>query len=249
MRFVLVHGGFHGAWCWDRVRPELEGLGHDVVAVDLPGAGERMEEKATLASWRGALREVIEDGDVVVGHSLGGLAISVAADEVPDKIGRLVYLAASVPLEGESISTATNADSLAGWTDVVGLPYEAFAEVVEHPVQGPCLRFTRPDATAALFYHDCAPDDRAWAYEHLTPLAMELASEPFNLPRFWSAPIPRDVIICTDDRSHQLQTDRDSLERLGVTLSFGIASSHSPFISRPAETATLLDLCASGTLS
>jgi hypothetical protein len=78
----------------------------------------------------------------------------------------------------------------------VGLPYEAFVEVVELPAQGPCLRFTRPEATAALFYHDC-----------------------------------------------------DSMERLGVTTSFGIASSHSPFISRPRETAELLDLCARGTLS
>jgi hypothetical protein len=78
---------------------------------------------------------------------------------------------------------------------------------------------------------------------------LDLASEPFHLPRFWSAPIPRDVIICTDDRSHRLEIDRDSLERLGVTLSFGIASSHSPFISRPADTAKLLDRCAAGTLA
>jgi pimeloyl-ACP methyl ester carboxylesterase len=84
-RFVLVHGAFHGAWCWDRLTPELERLGHTAVAVDLPGCGDRLGEKASLASWRGALRDVIEDGDVLVGHSMGGFVISLAADEVPDR--------------------------------------------------------------------------------------------------------------------------------------------------------------------
>jgi hypothetical protein len=78
---------------------------------------------------------------------------------------------------------------------------------------------------------------------------LALADEPFPLPRFWSASIPRDFVICTDDRGHQLQTDRDSMQRLGITTSFGIVSSHSPFVSRPVETAKLLDLCARGTLS
>ena len=100
-RFVLVHGGFHGAWCWAKLTPELEALGHKVVAIDLPGAGERMREKSTLATWRGALRDVIDDGDVLVGHSQGGFAISLAADEVPDKVGRLIYLSAAVPIEGD----------------------------------------------------------------------------------------------------------------------------------------------------
>src|SRR5215831_2799076 len=104
MRFVLVHGGNHGAWCWDKVTPELEQLGHSALAIDLPGCGERLKETASLASWRGALGEVVEDGDVLVGHSMGGFAISLGADEVPDRIGRLIYLSAAVPVEGEAMN-------------------------------------------------------------------------------------------------------------------------------------------------
>jgi pimeloyl-ACP methyl ester carboxylesterase len=248
VRFVLVHGGFHGAWCWNRLVPELENLGHDVVAVDLPGAGGRLAEKATFAAWRGALREVIDDGDVLVGHSMGGFAISLAADEVPERIGRLVYLAASVPIEGSTIGTSTNPNTVAAWAEVVGMPYEDFTEVVELPVQGPCLRFTRTEATSRLFYHDCTPADQEWAFEHLTPLALELGNEPFHLPRFWSAPIPRDFVVCTDDRTHQLRADQESMKRLGLTTSFAIRSSHSPFVSRPVEAAGVLDRCARGTL-
>ena len=85
VRFVLVHGGFHGAWCWDKLVPELEAFGHEALAIDLPGSGERLEEKANHASWRAAFRDVVEDGDVLVGHSQGGFAISLAADELPEK--------------------------------------------------------------------------------------------------------------------------------------------------------------------
>jgi pimeloyl-ACP methyl ester carboxylesterase len=49
MRFVLIHGGFHGAWCWSRTVPELERLGHEAVAVDIPGHGARVHEPATMA--------------------------------------------------------------------------------------------------------------------------------------------------------------------------------------------------------
>ena len=59
MRFVLIHGGYHGAWCWDRLTPELEELGHQALAIDLPGCNERVEEPASLKSWRGALRDVV----------------------------------------------------------------------------------------------------------------------------------------------------------------------------------------------
>ena len=143
MRFVLIHGGYHGAWCWDRLTPELEELGHQAVAIDLPGCNERVEEPASLKSWRGALRDVIEEGDVLVGHSMGGFAISLGADEVPDKIGRLIYLSAAVPIEGEAMNAATSDNVATDWPSVVGMPYDDFIEMVELPNQGPCVRLTR----------------------------------------------------------------------------------------------------------
>ena len=69
MRFVLIHGGFHGAWCWSRTVPELERLGHRAIAIDLPGHGARRDERSTLADRRDAILHVLEPGDVLVGHS------------------------------------------------------------------------------------------------------------------------------------------------------------------------------------
>ena len=246
MRFVLVHGGYHGAWCWTKVIPELQALGHDVVAVDLPGAGERVNEKATISSWRAAMAEVIQDGDILVGHSMGGFVISLAADEVPEKVGRLIFLSAAVPIEGMAMTDTTPIDDY--WTRITGLTFDQYAKVVDLPTQGSVIAMTSPDASNKLFYHDCSAEDQAWAFEHLTPLPMEATTTPLNLPRFWQAPIPRDYILCTDDRSHPIQWDNEFMQRLGLSVNFGIISSHSPFISRPTETAKLFDACARGAL-
>jgi pimeloyl-ACP methyl ester carboxylesterase len=248
VRFVLVHGGYHGAWCWEKLTPELERLGHSVLAIDLPGSGERLAEKATHASWRAALRDVIDDGDVLVGHSMGGFAISLAADEVPDKVARLVYLSAAVPIEGKPMGDAVS-DTTGDFAASAGMPAEDFIAMVEVPEQGPCVQMTKQQAANAIFYHDCTPEDQDWAWANLTPLPIGPALEPFHLPNFWDAPIPRDFVLTTDDRSHPIAHDNLFMERLGLTTAFSIVSSHSPFISRPAETAILLDRCAAGTLA
>ncbi|WP_063712971.1 alpha/beta fold hydrolase [Nocardia jiangxiensis] len=109
MRFVLVHGGFHGAWCWGRTISELRQLGHDAIAIDLPGHGDRRDQRSTLSDRRDAIVEAVEPGDVLVGHSSGGYDITVAADVIPELLRHLVYLAASLPLEGRTLLEATGA--------------------------------------------------------------------------------------------------------------------------------------------
>jgi pimeloyl-ACP methyl ester carboxylesterase len=228
--------------------PELEALEHEALAIDLPGSGERLEEEANHTSWRAAFRDVVEDGDVLVGHSQGGFAISLAADELPEKIGRLVYLAAAVPIEGEAMGAATSG-STELWPETIGLPVEDFMSLVDIPGQGPCVSITDPRAANKVFYHDCDPDDQAWAFSHLTPLPLAPTLEPFVLPRFWTARVPRDYILCTDDYSHTVASDNEFMRRLGLSTCMSVLSSHSPFISRPVETARLLEACASGVLS
>jgi pimeloyl-ACP methyl ester carboxylesterase len=107
VRFVLIHGGFHGAWCWDRLIPEIERLGHEALAIDLPGHGERRSQPSNLTNRRDAILEIIQAGDVLVGHSGGGFDITLAADAASDKIGHLIYLAAGLPIEGRPLVEAT----------------------------------------------------------------------------------------------------------------------------------------------
>ncbi|MFY1599596.1 alpha/beta fold hydrolase, partial [Micromonospora sp. WMMD737] len=72
MRFVLVHGGFHAAWCWEKTVAELRALGHEAVAVDLPGHGALVDQESTLANRRDAVVTAMQSGTgpcVLVGHS------------------------------------------------------------------------------------------------------------------------------------------------------------------------------------
>ena len=103
--FVLVHGGFHGAWCWE---PLIAHLAGPAVAVDLPGRGARPVQVASV-TLDDCVRAVIDDADaagfdrfVLVGHSLGGLTVTETAVRFPDRVAAVVYVAALIPRVGQS---------------------------------------------------------------------------------------------------------------------------------------------------
>jgi len=111
---VLVHGGGHGAWCWE---PTVAELTHEVLAVDLPpvsirGGARRLDpvpegESLTLADWAGAVLDAATaagwDRFVLAGHSLGGATIAEVARRAPDRVAHVVFVSAVVPEEGGSV--------------------------------------------------------------------------------------------------------------------------------------------------
>jgi pimeloyl-ACP methyl ester carboxylesterase len=241
MRFVLIHGGFHGAWCWRLLVPELERLGHEAIAIDLPGHGERRDERSTLADRRDAIVRVLREGDILVGHSGGGYDITLAADAAADLIGHVIYLAAGLPLDGRTILEATG--GAASDTDDGGVSRLMTDETG-------MLRFIRPGAggrmecvdfegTRDFFYHDCDIETARWAFGLLTPAPAEFLLETVSLPRFWQANLPRSYVLCTQDRAKPHSMSMQVAARLGVE-PLTIDSSHSPFLSRPRELAGLL---------
>jgi pimeloyl-ACP methyl ester carboxylesterase len=108
--FVLVHGAWHGGWCWKRVRKALQALGHDVFTPTLTGVADRAHLLSPQVDLETHINDVVnlirweELSDVVLcGHSYGGCVISGVADRVPDRIGALVYLDAFVLENGQSV--------------------------------------------------------------------------------------------------------------------------------------------------
>ncbi len=108
--FILVHGGWHGGWCWDRVCPLLRTAGHDVHAPSLTGFGDRAHLSSPENSLQLHIQDIVSlieshelDNVVLVGHSYGGMVITGAADRLPARIKRLVYLNAFVPEHGRSL--------------------------------------------------------------------------------------------------------------------------------------------------
>jgi pimeloyl-ACP methyl ester carboxylesterase len=109
--FVLVHGAWHGGWCWKKVAPLLRAAGHDVYAPTLTGLGERshlLSRDVGLDTHIADIRAVLEYEDlhnvILVGHSYAGMVITGVADKSAGRIGRLVYVDAFLPENGKAVS-------------------------------------------------------------------------------------------------------------------------------------------------
>jgi pimeloyl-ACP methyl ester carboxylesterase len=239
MRFVLIHGGFHGAWCWSRTIPELERLGHEAVAIDLPGHGSRADEVRTFDGRLTAISSVLLSGDVLVGHSGGGFDITMAANAAPDLVGHVIYLAAALPREGRTFSEAlVQRDGAIDSNDAVD-EVTGMMKYLDFGDNG-SMWFNAAEGARQLFYHDCDDATVQWAFELLTPEAPGPDGDrPLFVPKFWEANLQRSFITCSEDKAQPRWLADLVAHRLGVE-PLVIGGSHSPFLSRPAELAALL---------
>ena len=224
--FLLVHGAWHGAWCWQRTADALRAAGHDVTAIDLPGHGEdpTPPSEVTLQHYVdriGAALAAIDGDAIVVGHSMGGIAITAAAEAFPDDIATLVYLTAFLPRNGESLLALEDRNPTP--TIPPGL-------VISETEPTATLR---DDLLVPLFYHDCTEADQQFAVAHLTAQALAPLSTEVMVTEERFGSIPRIYIECTDDRAISIELQRDMQAASGVERVISIDSSHSPFLSMP----------------
>ena len=217
---VLVHGAWHGSWCWARVAPLLEQSGFLVRAVDLPSTGIDPPPGADLSGDAEAVRAAIDalPGEVLVcGHSYGGMVISHPAVGAHPRVAQLAYLCAFVPERGQSLF-AMGEGKPAPWIDVdeqgVSLPDLAQA--------------------AALFFGDCDANTQQWAVGRLRPQPTAPFAEPIEDPA-WRH-IRSTYIVCTLDRVMPLELQR-GLFAPRTSRAIELEASHSPFLSRPGQLA------------
>jgi pimeloyl-ACP methyl ester carboxylesterase len=211
---VLVHGAWHGAWCWDGVVAELRARGQSVVAVELPFQG-----------WRGDVTEARQAivaagaGSVVVGHSMGGLVVSEAARGVRS-VSQLIYLAAFMLDVGEDTAPlmAEHESELLG-----AVSLEADGVTVDR-------RKARE-----LFFGDSDDAVVSSVVERLRPMvgdAPALVAEP----PAWRD-VPSTYVVCTRDRALPPSLQRRMAARAGSVVEW--PTDHSPFLTRPADIAEL----------
>ena len=233
--FVLVHGAYHGAWCWYKLETVLESRGHDVVTFDLPGHGVDTTPvgQITFDDYVQAVCSAIDESDepiVLVGHSMSGMVITQAAERCPESIGTLVYLTAYLPADGESMLDQRVEGSFVS------------QQFVAHEELG--VGAIKPDALEELFYADCSPTDVTLARslvraEPLDPLRAAIDITP---ERFGS--IPRVYIRCEEDRAITAEQQRRMIDERGCDRELMIDASHSPFLSMPTATADVLETAA-----
>lgn len=232
--FVLIHGAWHGAWCWAATAAELEKAGHRVVAVDLPSHGNdrTAAQDVTLDSYAQAIANVVRaqrEKVVLVGHSMGGMAISAAAELVPDRIRRLIYLAAFLPRDGESLIALEERN-----------PRPSVPPAMVMKDGAPTVTL-RPEKLTELFYHDVAHHEAEAAKSKLTPQPLAPVAAPVKLTGERFGRVPKAYVECLYDKAISIELQRDMIAKTPVEQVVSIAASHSPFLSAPVLTAQVLE--------
>ena len=241
--FVLVHGAWHGGWCWRRVVDALHGAGHRAHAVTLTGLGERAHLLSSLITLETHIEDVAnaieaeEFGDVVLAvHSYAGMIGTAIADRMPQRLKHLVYVDAVVPKPGESWSS-THAS--------------ATREARLAAAQGsPDYSFPAPDP--AVF--GLAAEDHEWVRRRQTPHPGHTYQASLDFDPRRVASVPRTFVDCVKPRLGTIDSIRPRVRDAnfwdGAWMAGGgsrvveLQTGHDPMVSAPAELARILADCA-----
>jgi pimeloyl-ACP methyl ester carboxylesterase len=223
--FVLVHGAWHGAWCWELLIAELERRGSRAVAVDLPS--DDPEADASRYAELVAAECGRQDGPVtLVGHSLAGLVLPRVALRRP--VDRYVFVGGVVPLPGHSLAEQFGVEAIKAEPDM----HATVNDELERSY------WPDPDQAIAGLYDDCPRELAEWAASKLRPQARAAPREPFA-----AAELPRlegGFVVSRGDRMFSPDWMRTAArDRLGME-PVELDGGHSPMLSRPAELADLL---------
>jgi pimeloyl-ACP methyl ester carboxylesterase len=227
---VLVAGAWLGGWCWKRVAPILRAAGHDVYAPTLTGLGERCHLAHPGIDLDTHVQDIVnvldfEDLDraVLVGHSYSGMVITGVAERVPARLVHLVYVDASVPLDGESM---------------FGKGPSRFQTFVEEAARsrGDGWRWPLPELEELSTFASLAglsDADRRWFQSKAAAQPLKTMTQPLRVANSLAQAIPRTYIQCTDAPRESIRQDSRWQHR-------EVATGHWPMISTPRELAGLL---------
>lgn len=234
--FILVHGAWQGAWVWEGVRAGLIMHGHNVFTVDLPGSGDDVTppNEVSLASYAARVQSVIESSAapvILVGHSMGGIVVSQAAERLSSKIARLVYLCAFMPCDGDTLMSLNS------------LIPSAHAPTLEIDAQS--LTGRLPSGTVTpKFLHDADIGVATWAAGKFKPQALAPLNTPLELTPEAYGTIPRDFVICSQDHAIAPALQWLMIQRAPCQNVYELDAGHCPFLSMPWDVVRLFDKIA-----
>jgi pimeloyl-ACP methyl ester carboxylesterase len=226
--YLFIHGGWHGAWCWNRLVPLLTKRGHNVIAFDLPSHGrdKTPTAKVTMKDYVSAVvaqLDALTEPAVLVGHSSGGAVATLVAEERPEKVSCIVYLAAFILQNGESI---------------MGIFQQAHDSALLRSVvpSADQSQMTVPDAALReCFYGNCSEEDLALAKFCLVPQPLAPAVTPIAITDKNYGRVRRVYIETLRDRAIPNSTQRQMYARLPCEKVFSLDTDHSPFFSAPSQ--------------
>jgi pimeloyl-ACP methyl ester carboxylesterase len=232
---VLVHGAWHGAWCWSALQADLDQRGIPSLAIDLPGHGASTEPLGDLHGDAAAVAAVIDrhDTDVVlVGHSYGGGVISMAGEMSP-KVRHLVYLAAYVLDVGDSVSR------VGILSDVAPVPPTLLGAAIG---RGDGVLTLDAALAVPALYGDCPAEVVQAAVPQWSPQPIASFVQPADRAA-WKT-VPSTYVVCTGDRAVAPNHQRLMAARCGAVEE--LATDHSPFASATRATADIIERIVRG---
>ena len=217
---VLVHGAWHGSWCWRRVVPLLWAAGHRVVTVTLTGLGERAHQLSPAVTLGTHVADVVTAvraeecrGAVLVGHSYGGMVVTGAADRLGEEVGALVYVDGVVPLPGECWSTRNPPEVQA-----------ARRAAIERTG-------ALPPPPASAFGLTGADAD--WVERRQTPQPAGVYDEPLSFDAGRWAARPRTYVDCTSPALATVEPAKRLVRSQPGWEVVELATGHDPMVSAP----------------
>jgi pimeloyl-ACP methyl ester carboxylesterase len=238
MNIVLVHGSFHGAWCWENVIPLLEARGHRVVAPNLPASGGDPApfENANLVTYATRIAAAIDElsGPVVlVGHSMGGIVSSQVAEWRSERLAAVIYVVGLLLSPSETLVSFLDAHSHLGIEDLV---------LKNMQVSADGMRATFPAAAAVeVFYNTCSAYDAAAAAARLRPQRTQVYRDALVLTPQRYGQVRRFYVEGLQDRAISTVVQRLMTSRMPCERIFTLDTDHSPFLCAPSALAEALE--------
>jgi pimeloyl-ACP methyl ester carboxylesterase len=226
--FVLVHGGLHGAWCWEPILGPLRSAGHDVRTVELPGRDGVLPDGAGIDVYADAVGEIVESAAapvVLVGHSLGGITVTSYAERHPDRIAKIILVNALLVEPGERPLPKLQS---VGEECVLMRP-----GALRFSADGTAVSVDRADAIDA-FYNRCDPVASAWAVARLGAEPIAPMMEELRISGHGFGSVPKLYIGSRNDRMLPWWLQQRMSQACGAEL-IELQGDHSPFLSVPND--------------
>jgi pimeloyl-ACP methyl ester carboxylesterase len=226
--FALIHGAWHGAWCWQPLIPEIERRGHRAVAVDLPCDDPAVTTMDNAKLVVDSLADADPSDDVVVvGHSLGGITAAVIPLLRP--VRRVVFLCALVPRPGRSLGEVMGSEP--------DTTTEEFNALPRHVGEDGSVTWD-PDVAGPFFYRACPPETVAWAAPLLRTQVWTTSREPCPLDQWPDCELAS--IVCTDDEMVTPAWSRHLAHDVLHVTPIELPGGHFPMIGIPSQLADAL---------
>lgn len=234
MNIILIHGSWHGAWCWHKVVPHLQAAGHTVMVPDLPAHGRDWRfarGRITLAAMSRSVSQLLDqlsEPAMIVAHSRGGIVAANLAESHPQKIHTCVYLAAYMLRDGERVADYFRQDKNSLVRKHIQIQRSSLTDSLPEHVQRETL------------YADCDDADVELARSLLTAEPSLPALSRLRLSKENYGSVARHYIALGQDRAVTPELQKIMIANSPCTSVTTINASHSAYFSRPAELATAI---------